>query len=96
MLISTETKATSLDIPLLKREVRSMTFIMSMPRRVEHQRENVRSKFLDVHDLSERVFYLVKLDCECCEYKVVPDSRIWIAERSKVLSLTGEILGLRG
>ena len=51
------------------------------------------NKFLHDHGLSERIFNIVKLDCECCEYKVVPDSMIWLTDRSKVVSLTGEIHG---
>lgn len=39
------------------------------------------NKFLDFHDLSECVFHVVKLHCECCEYKVLPDSRIWLTDR---------------
>tara|TARA_B100000482_G_C12596579_1_gene293578 strand:- start:727 stop:1896 length:1170 start_codon:yes stop_codon:yes gene_type:complete len=49
--------------------------------------------FLSEHGLTQRVFDIVKLDCECCEYKVVPDSATWLLDRSKVLSLTGEIHG---
>ena len=51
--------------------------------------------FLSEHGLTQRVFDIVKLDCECCEYKVVPDSATWLTDRSKVLSLTGEIHGCR-
>lgn len=50
-------------------------------------------KFLTSHGLNDRIFDVVKLDCECCEYKVIPDSNDWITNRSKVKSLTGEIHG---
>ena len=49
------------------------------------------NNFLESHHLSERVFDIVKLDCECCEYRVIQDSEVWLANRSKVVSLTGEI-----
>ena len=51
---------------------------------------NLRS-FLSTHGLDARRFDLLKLDCECCEYRVVPDSRDWITNRSLVGRLAGEI-----
>ena len=49
--------------------------------------------FLSNHGLSGRVFDLVKLDCECCEYGLIPESRDFLRDKSSVLSLTGEIHG---
>ena len=53
---------------------------------------NLRS-FLSQHGLTERIFDLVKLDCECCEYSVIPDAAGFLTSKSKVVSLTGEIHG---
>ncbi len=80
---------------------------MSDPKRVEKQSQNgivdlrlgghvpvynLRA-FLQTHGLISRVFDVVKLDCECCEYNVIPDTSAWILDRTKVKSLTGEIHG---
>jgi len=51
---------------------------------------NLRT-FLDTHGLASRVFQLVKLDCECCEYNVVPDSRDWIGNKQLVKHFAGEL-----
>jgi len=51
---------------------------------------NLRA-FLAAHGLTSRVFDLVKLDCECCEYNVVPDSRDWLVNKELVRGLAGEV-----
>jgi len=80
---------------------------MADPKRVEKQSQNgivdLRhggdvpvynlGAFLQTHGLISRVFDVVKLDCECCEYYVIPDNSAWILDRTKVKSLTGEIHG---
>ena len=80
---------------------------MSDPERVKHQSQNgivdfgevgdipmySLPSFLLTHGLSDRPFDIVKLDCECCEYRVIPNSSDWLLNRALVVSLTGEIHG---
>jgi len=50
--------------------------------------------FLSRHGLENRQLDMVKLDCECCEYNVIPASEEWLAGQHKLI-LTGEIHGCR-
>ena len=47
--------------------------------------------FMEIHGLTSRVFDLVKLDCECCEYPLLPQVSNWITNRSAVKRLAGEV-----
>ncbi|EOD21674.1 hypothetical protein EMIHUDRAFT_207674 [Emiliania huxleyi CCMP1516] len=49
--------------------------------------------FMELHGLTSRTFDLVKLDCECCEYFLVPQVSKWITNRSLVKRLAGELHG---
>ena len=47
--------------------------------------------FMELHGLTSRTFDLVKLDCECCEYFLVPQVSKWITNTSLVKRLAGEL-----
>ena len=46
---------------------------------------------MELHGLTSRAFDLVQLDCECCEYFLVPQVSKWITNRSLVKRLAGEL-----
>lgn len=48
-------------------------------------------EFMKKHDLMERGFNVVKLDCECCEYVVVPANKNLFSNRDHVKHLVGEL-----
>ena len=48
-------------------------------------------RFMATHGLASRVFDLVKLDCECCEYQLVPQASGWLSNKLAVKRLAGEL-----
>uniref|UniRef100_A0A7S2XQ02 tRNA(Phe) (4-demethylwyosine(37)-C(7)) aminocarboxypropyltransferase n=1 Tax=Attheya septentrionalis TaxID=420275 RepID=A0A7S2XQ02_9STRA len=49
------------------------------------------SHFMKSHDLMERGIDIVKIDCECCEYVLIPTNKDFFASRTHVKSLIGEL-----
>ena len=49
------------------------------------------SEFMKKHKLTERGFDVVKMDCECCEYTVIPANKNLFSSRDQVKRLLGEL-----